>query len=110
MSLLFPNPLLDRLWELNKPAEAAFRALGRLAGILLLLLAAATLAGGVALRRGRRWAWWFAMVLFAIDGAGDIVSLAVTGDWLRSAAGLVICSTFLCALSRRPVRQFFERD
>jgi hypothetical protein len=27
-SLLFPNPLMERLWELNKPAEPAFRAMG----------------------------------------------------------------------------------
>ncbi|MBZ5725851.1 MAG: hypothetical protein LAP87_12745 [Acidobacteriia bacterium] len=40
-SLLFPNPLLDRLWELNRPGAALFHALGWIAGVLLMLLGAA---------------------------------------------------------------------
>jgi uncharacterized membrane protein (DUF2068 family) len=102
-SLIWPNALLDRLWELNKPGAAAFRNLGAIAGLALLLLGAGTLAAGAGLLQGKRWAWWFAVVLFAIDGAGDVVSLVVTADWLRSAAGMAICSAFLYALSRSRV-------
>jgi uncharacterized membrane protein (DUF2068 family) len=82
---------------------AAFRNLGAIAGLALLLLGAGTLAAGAGLLQGKRWAWWFAVVLFAIDGAGDVVSLVVTADWLRSAAGMAICSAFLYALSRSRV-------
>jgi len=55
-SLLFPNALLDRLWELNKPAAAGFRALGRIAGVLLLLLGGATLAAAFGLLQRKMWA------------------------------------------------------
>jgi hypothetical protein len=79
-SLLFPNPLLDRLWELNKPAAAVFRSWGRIAGVPLLLLGVGTFAAGVGLVRGKVWAWWFAVILFVVDGIGDVVSLIVTGD------------------------------
>ncbi len=109
-SLLFPNTLLDRLWELNKPGAAAFRALGRISGILLLLLGAGTSAAAVGLLQRKKWAWWFAVVLFAIDGAGDVVSLIVTGDWFRSATGVVISSAFLYSLSRYRVRRYFKQD
>jgi hypothetical protein len=43
-SLLFPGTLLDRLWELNKPAYAGIEVLGRASGVLLLLLGMATAA------------------------------------------------------------------
>jgi len=110
VSLLFPNRLLDRLWELNKPAEAAFHTHESVSGIFLLLLAVSMFASGVALLHRRRWAWWFAMVLFTINAAGDVVSFAVTGDWLRSASGVMICSAFLYYLSRRRVRRYFKPD
>jgi len=108
VSLLFPGPLLDRLWQLNRPAQAVFRAMGRLSGILLLALAAATFPCALALLRGRKWAWWFAAALFAIDAAGDAVSLVVTGDWLRSASGLLVSGAFLYSLARPPVRRYFQ--
>src|SRR5579863_7830571 len=107
-SLPFPNTLSDRLWELNKPAAASFRAVGMISGILLLLLGVGTFAAAVGLLHRKRWAWWFAVVLFAINGAGDVVSLIVTGDWLRSASGVVISSAFLYSLGRGPVRGYFS--
>ena len=110
VSLLFPNRLLDQLWELNKPAEAAFHTHERVSGIFLLLLAVSVFASGVALLHRRRWAWWFTMVLFTVNGAGDVVSFAVTGGWLRSASGVMICSAFLYCLSRCQVRRYFRPD
>ena len=110
VSLLFPNTLLDRLWELNKPGAAAFRAMGRISGILLVLLGFTTSAAAFGMVQRKKWAWWLAVVLFAINGCGDVVNLIVTGDWLRSASGVVICSAFLYSLSRCPVKRYFKRD
>jgi uncharacterized membrane protein (DUF2068 family) len=108
--LLFPGTLLDRLWEINKPGAAAFRAWGRISGLLLLLLGAATFAAAIGLLRRKKWAWWFAVVLFAIDGSGDVASFVANGGWLRSASGMVISSAFLYSLTRYPVRGYFERE
>jgi hypothetical protein len=110
VALIFPNRLLDRLWELNRPAEMAFRALGRISGLVLLLIAAGTLTCGVAMLRRRRWAWWFAVVMFALSGGGDLVSFGLARNRLRSAAGVLICSAFLCLLDRDPVRRYFEAN
>src|SRR5258708_7907556 len=109
-SLLFPNPLLDRIWELNKPAAAVFRSFGRIAGVPLVLLGVGTFAAALGLLRRRRWAWWFAVILFAINGIGDLVSLVATGDWVRSASGIVVSSAFLSTLCARRVRLHFERS
>jgi lysylphosphatidylglycerol synthetase-like protein (DUF2156 family) len=109
-SLLFPGTLLDRLWDLNKPGAAAFHVLGRISAILVLLLGAATSAAALGLLRGRNWAWWFAMVLFAVDACGDVVSFAARGDWVRSASGVAISSAFLYSLIRPPVRRYFKHE
>lgn len=108
-SLLFPNAPMDRLWQFNKPAAAAFRSLGWISGAGLLVLGAASLAGGAGLLQGKRWAWVFAVVLFAVNGCGDVVSLLVTGDWLRSASGVAISAGFLYLLSRSRVRRYFRQ-
>jgi len=106
VSLLFPNPIMDSLWKLNRPAEAAFRAKGHPLGILLLLLGTGTFAAAKGLLQRQLWAWWFAMVLFTVNGIGDVVGFIVTGDWLRGASGVVVALAFLWALSRADVRRF----
>src|ERR1700758_1066184 len=97
-NLLFPSRLLDRIWELNPAGAAAFRTLGRFSGVLLLVLSLALLAGSIGLWRGRRWAWWFALILFSVDISGNVAGYFLTGDCLRSAAGAAISTAFLVIL------------
>ena len=108
-SLLFPSSITGWLWQLNRPAESAFRTMGRLSGIPLLILGIATFAAAKGLRRGESWAWWFSLVLFVVNGIGDVVSLLVTGDWARSATGVVIASAFVWVLAREDVRRYVAR-
>jgi uncharacterized membrane protein (DUF2068 family) len=110
ISLLFPNPLLDRLWELNKPGAALFHSIGRLSGLFLLASGCATLAAGFGLLRGRHWAWWFAVLLFAIDGAGDVISYFLIHDARRTVIGVIVSSVFIYLLCRRDVRSYFLRN
>jgi hypothetical protein len=107
ISLLFPNPLLDRLWQLNKPGAELFHSIGRVSGLFLLALACGTLAAGLGLLRGRRWAWWFAVVLFAVDGTGDVISYFLVHDALRTATSVIISLIFLYLLCQRDVRELF---
>jgi len=106
-SLLFPNRLLDSLWKLN-PAGAAFlHAIGPVSGVFLLALGAAMFCAALGLLRGRRWAWWFAAVLFTVETCSNFVTYFVVHDALRSIAGFVISFGFLCFLCRRHVREYF---
>lgn len=110
VSLLFPNHLLDRLWTLNPEGAILFHSIGPVSGVLLLVLAAGTLAAARALLAGRRWAWRFSLALFAIDAAGNIVSFFRVHDALRAVAGAIISSAFLIALCRPTVRRYFLRQ
>jgi hypothetical protein len=108
-SLLFPNPLLDRLWELNPEGAALFHYIGRMSGLFLLALGGGTLAAGFGLLRGRPWAWWFAAALFAVNAAGDVASYFIVHDALRAAAGVIVSLLFLLVLLRREVRAYVFR-
>jgi len=106
-SLLFPGPFWNGLWALNPPAAAAFRSVGWISGALLIALGIGTAAAGAGLLRRKKWAWWFAVALFAINGCGDAASFPITGDLLKSAAGVAAACAFLYALTRPAVRHYF---
>ncbi|HLY92153.1 MAG TPA: hypothetical protein VKQ89_02745 [Candidatus Angelobacter sp.] len=110
LSVLFPNPLLAPLWELNKPAAAFVRSSGELVGVFLVGVGCGTLSAGFGLLRGRAWAWWFAVALFAANGAGDVAGYFVLHNGLRAATGVLVSSTFLFLLSRADVRRYFFRS
>ena len=108
ISLLFPSPFWAPLWNLNPHAREAFQGFGRIAGVLLLFLGGLALATAVGLLRRRRWAWMLAVAVFAVNGAGDVVTLMVTGDILRAGSGIVIAGVFLFLLALPGVRRSFH--
>jgi uncharacterized membrane protein (DUF2068 family) len=108
-SLLFPNTLLDKLWKFNPAGAALFHSIGRLSGVFLLALGVGTLFAALGLLRRQRWAWWFGVVLFAMDACGNIVSYFLTHDALRSLTGAIVSATFLFFLCRDSVRGYFLR-
>lgn len=109
-SLLFPNALLDYVWRFNPEGAALFHSIGRVSGVFLLGLSVGTFFAALGLLRGRPWAWWFAVFLFAIDSAGNIVSYFFVHDALRSIFGTIISGTFLFFLCRESVRGHFLRQ
>jgi len=109
-SLLFPNALLDYMWRFNPEGAALFHSLGRVSGVFLLALGVGTFFAARGLLRARRWAWWFAVSLFAIDTTGNIVSYFFIHDALRSISGAIVSGTFLFFLCRYSVRGYFLRQ
>jgi formate/nitrite transporter FocA (FNT family) len=109
-SVLFRNGLMDRLWELNPSGAPAFHALGGLSGAPLLALGVATLVAAQALLRAKRWAWWFAVGLFAVNVCGHVAAYFVTQDAMRSACGVIIAAIFLYLLVRPQVRAYFRNS
>jgi hypothetical protein len=107
LALLFPGGLLDWLAQFNKPGMAAFKWMGRWSGVFLLALACGVASAAIGMLRASKWAWWFAIALFAVDGCGDLVSAFVTREWLRSALGIAVSAAFLIALERADVRRYF---
>lgn len=106
--LLFPGAELDRIWQLNQPAHAAFQSMGKWVGAAFLVLAIPAGIIAVGLSRGRRWAWWAAVVMFVVNGVGDVGSLIVMRDYVRAGSGVVVDGIFLVVLLSRSVRGYFD--
>jgi hypothetical protein len=108
-ALLFPGTFLDRIWVYNRPAHAAFQTVGKTSGVGFLVLGLVVGAAAGGLSCGRRWAWWLAILIFALNGIGDLVGLLATRDPLRSGSGFVIAVGFLLVLLHRNVRASFDQ-
>jgi hypothetical protein len=109
VALLFPGTFLDRIWVYNRPAHAAFQTIGKTSGVGFLVLGLVVGAAAGGLSCGRRWAWWLAILIFALNGIGDLVGLLATRDLLRSGSGFVIAVGFLLVLLHRNVRASFDQ-
>jgi hypothetical protein len=108
VSLLLPGSALDRAWwSLNPPARAGFARLGALAAPLLFALAVAAACAGVGLLRGKRWAWWFAVVGLAVNLVGDLGRLVATGEVLAGLVGVAVVAALLAYLASPGVRRYF---
>lgn len=73
-------------------------------------IVSAFLFAAAGLLRRKKWAWWLALLLFAVNGSGDLVSFILTRDWLRSLSGVMIAAGFVYSLSRSSVRRYFEQN
>ena len=73
---------------------------------MLGLVAGATAWG---LSRGRRWAWWLAVLIFALNGTGNLFGLLAMRDLLRSEFGVCYSVRFLVVLLDRNVRVSFDQ-
>jgi hypothetical protein len=105
-ALLFPGSRWEWLWNLNRAAYEQFQVIGRSAGVFLYAVGLATAAAATGLLRGRKWSWWMALAVFAVNCLGDIVSLFVTGEWVKSAVGVVVSGSFVAALISGSVRDY----
>jgi hypothetical protein len=109
IALLFPGTSLDRIWAFNPSAQPVFKAMGRVSGALLWVVGLTAASAAAGLMRGRRWAWWLAIGIFAVNSAGDVVTLLVRHDLVRSATGVLAAAVFLVCLLHRNSRVFFDQ-
>lgn len=105
LALLFPSPIWLPMWDLNPEAYQTFHRMGRTAEVLLAVLAGLSAVTGVGLMRRKRWAWRLALLGMTANGAGDLVSLLVTRQFLRFGSGTLIAAAFLLLLALPPVRR-----
>jgi len=106
ISLLWRGTPLDRIWSLNPTAYIELAPLGRIVGILFLLLGAALAAAGIGWFRRRRWGWRLAVAIIATQVVGDVTN-CIRGDWLHGGIGVVIAGALLLFLLRPIVKNAF---
>jgi hypothetical protein len=103
--LLVPGTPTDQLWRLNPRAREGLVPLGRAAVVLMGAVCLACFVAALGLWRLRRWGYWTAMVILAINLLGDATNALVTGDW-RTLIGVPIAGAMILYLWRK--RQYFQ--
>jgi hypothetical protein len=109
ISAIIPGTPLDTLWSLNPSIPAGFQLtlIGKLFGVFLLILGVIVLYTRYGLLKGRKWAWWITLIIFAANGIGDAARITLDGVF-EGIFGLLIAVGFIYYLTRPEVRAFFE--
>lgn len=105
LALAFPGPIWIPMWNLNPEAYETFHRLGRIAELSLFGLGCLSVVTGLGLLKRKRWAWWFAMLGLAGNGAGDLISMILTHEIARFGSGVLIVAGFVFLLALPPVRR-----
>ena len=99
-SLLTPGGALDWIW-LKKPEEhRLLMALGPLAGAGFMALSGLMAATAIGAWKRRRWGWWLAVIIFAVNGLSDLAR-AASGAYWEGLFGAAIAALILWWLFRR---------
>ena len=103
-ALLAPGSPLESIWLLYPARDrclAPYKVLAELgAG------AGGGLAAACRLLRRRRWGWVLAVVIFTVNGAGDVMQL-VTGHPVEGGVGVAVAGAVLVYLFRPRIRAAF---
>jgi ABC-type Fe3+ transport system permease subunit len=110
ISTIIPGTPLDVIWTLKNSFPTGFRSslTGMIFGYFILILGLIMLYAGWGLLNGKKWAWWTILIIFAINGIGDAVSLTF-GCGIDGISGILIVSAFIIYLTRPGVKEFFEK-
>ena len=101
-------PIIDHAFYLCPaiPRGSHGCALGRTAGILLVIIGFICAVAAAGLLKRRKWAWWLAVGLFGVNAAGDTARI-FTGEPVKGAFGAAIAAAFVIYLTRSRVREYF---
>ena len=105
-ALLFPGTFLEVVWSLYPARRALLMPYRLLLGPAFLLLSVAFAGASIGCLQHRKWGWWLAMGIFAVDGLGDAVQLAI-GRLVEGGNGVAVAAAILFYLTRPFVRQAF---
>jgi hypothetical protein len=108
ITLLRPGTFLDAPWVLNKHGHDALIGLGRVAGLLFVVLSALLALAAIGWFRRRQWGWALGVTIIGVNMVGDILN-ALRGEGMKGAVGVVIAGMLLTYMTRLPVRTYFRR-
>lgn len=106
IALFFPASPLEPMWRLNPKAHVAFLGMGRWAIALMLVVATSCALSAAGLWMGGLWGHRLALVLLAVNLAGDVANALLRGD-LRTLVGIPIAAALIAYLLSAGVRRHF---
>jgi hypothetical protein len=106
-ALAYPGTNLEAIWRLYPARRAQLMPyrVWLVPGFLALAIPMALASIGCF--RHRKWGWWLAVAIFAVNGLGDVAQL-VMGRFLEGGIGVAAASVILVYLVRPGVRNAFS--
>jgi hypothetical protein len=98
--LLFPGSALDSIWRLNPDAHSAFQSMGKMSILLMSMVGIACASAAIGLARGAAWGRWLALVILAVNLAGDSANAFARHDF-RTLIGLPIGGVMMIYLLKK---------
>lgn len=108
LALLFPGTEMEAIWRLYPARRALLMPHRNWLGPGFLTLAFAMACASIGCFRRRTWGWSLAVAIFALNGIGDAVQLAM-GHWIEGAVGVIVAGAVLLYLSRLNTKRAFRR-
>jgi hypothetical protein len=56
-----------------------------------------------------KWAWWVVLIVFLINGIGDVISVVFRGG-INGISKIIIISAFIIYLIRPNIKKYFEKN
>jgi hypothetical protein len=105
-ALLFPGSTLEAIWRLYPVRRALLLPYRAWLAPGFLMLAVAMASASIGCFRLRKWGWWLAVTIFAINGLGDAIQIFL-GHFPEGGVGVAVAGAVLFYLSRPMVRNSF---
>ena len=106
LALLFPGSAMELVWKTYPARRALLMPYRSLLGPGFLTLAVAMAFAGIGCFRQRKWGWWLAVAIFAINGLSD-AGQVVLGHTIEGGIGVVVAGAILFYLSLPKTRAAF---
>jgi hypothetical protein len=107
LALLLPGSPMEAVWLAYPARRAVLMPYHAWLGPAFLALAAAMAAASIGSFRQRRWGWWLAVAIFAVNGLSDAGQIAL-GHPAEGAIGVAAAGAILFYLSRPSVRAAYR--
>ena len=105
-ALLFPGSATEMVWKIYPARRALLMPYREWLGPSFVVLSFAMASASIGCFRQRKWGWWSAVAIFAVNGLGDAAQFAL-GRFAEGGIGMAVACAILFYLSRPNVRHRF---
>jgi hypothetical protein len=111
ITIFVPGTPLDMIWTLKNSFPTGFRSssTGIIFGYFIVILGLILISAVWGLLKRMKWAWWVVLIVFLINGIGDVISV-VFGGGINGISGIIIISAFIIYLTRPNIKKYFEKN
>ena len=111
ITIFVPGTPLDMIWNLKNSFPTGFRSssTGIIFGYFIVILGLILISAVWGLLKGMKWTWWVVLIVFLVNGIGDVISV-VFEVGLSGVSGIIIISALIIYLTRPSVKGYFGKN